>query len=67
MKQLSSFMVMSVDGRDRVSYTYNEIDENTGDLISANNKGSFYVVDEKLQVQIDETRDFINTNRLEEK
>ena len=27
MKQLSSFMILNVDGGDRVTYTYNEIDD----------------------------------------
>ena len=30
MKQLSSFMVLNIDGGDRVTYTYNKIDDSTG-------------------------------------
>ena len=30
MKRLSSFMVMNIEGSDRISYTYNELDKYTG-------------------------------------
>lgn len=64
MKQLSSFMVLNIDGGDRVSYTYNEIDDNTGEPISRNNKGNFYVVDDELKVHIDAIRNFVKDNKL---
>ncbi len=64
MKQLSSFMILNVDGGDRVTYTYNEIDGNTGEIISRNNKGNFYVVDDELKGHIDAIRDFIKDNKL---
>lgn len=66
MKQLSSFMVLNVNGGDRVSYTYDEIDQNTGDLISTNNKESFYVVDGSLREHIDAIRGWIRANKLED-
>ena len=47
MKQLSSFMVLNIDGGDRVSYTYNEIDDNTGEPLSQNKKENFWVVDKE--------------------
>ena len=47
MKQLSSFMVLNIDGGDRVTYTYNEINDSTGEPISRNNKGNFYVVNDE--------------------
>lgn len=65
MKQLSSFMVLSIDGGDRVSYTYNEINSETGEPISTNNKKNFYVVDPELQVLIDSVRDYIRIHKLE--
>lgn len=64
MKQLSSFMILNVDGGDRVTYTYNEIDGNAGEIISRNNKGNFYVVDDELKGHIDAIRDFIKDNKL---
>lgn len=66
MKQLSSYMVLNIDGGDRVSYTYNEIDDNTGEPISQNNKGNFWVVDEELKEHIEAIRNYIKKNKLTE-
>ena len=66
IKQLSSFMAMTVNGGDRVSYTYDEIDGETGDLISTNNKESFYVLDEGLRGHIDAIRGWLRERRLAE-
>ena len=65
MNQLSSFMVLQVDGADRVSYTFNEIDDSTGEPISTNNKKNFFVVDTALQKHINAIRDYIRKNKLE--
>lgn len=64
MKQLSSFMVLNVNGGDRISYTYDEIDEQTGDVISTNNKESFFVVDSSLRGSIEDVRDYIREHKL---
>ena len=64
MKQLSSFMVLNVNGGDRVSYTYDEIDEQTGDVISTNNKESFFAVDAALKKHVEAIRKFIRDNKL---
>lgn len=64
MKQLSSFMVLNVNGGDRMSYTYDEVDPDTGDLVSTNNKESFFVVDESLRASVNEIRDHIRERRL---
>lgn len=66
MKQLSSFMALSVNGGDRISFTYDEVDENTGNLLSTNNKESFFVVDADLRGHVDAIRDFIRDNKLTE-
>lgn len=66
MKQLSSFMVLSVNGGDRISYTYDEIDPDTGDLISSNNKESFFVVNPNVRGHINSIRNFITNNKLSE-
>lgn len=65
MKQLSSFIVLNVNGGDRISYTYDDINQETGDPISMNNKEGFYVVNEELRGHINAIRDFIRTNKLE--
>lgn len=64
MKQLSSFMALSVNGGDRISFTYDEIDPKTGNLVSTNNKESFFVVDDALRAHVDAIRDYIRENKL---
>lgn len=59
-------MVLNVNGGDRVSYTYDEVDPETGDLLSTNNKESFFVVDEALRSSINDIRDYIREHRLSE-
>lgn len=65
IKQLASFAVLNVNGGDRVTYTYDEIDADTGDLISANNKGSFFAVDPALKSKITQLRNYISENKLQ--
>ena len=64
MKQLASFVVLNVNGGNRITYTYDEIDDVTGDVISTNNKGSFYAVDSKLKSNITGIRNWITENKL---
>ena len=64
VKQLSSFMVLNVNGGDRVSFTYDEIDADTGEVIGSNTKESFFVVDAGLRESIEGVRDYIRENKL---
>lgn len=64
MKQLSSFMALTINGGDRISFTYDEIDPDTGDLISNGNKESFFVVDEGLRGHVEAVRDYIREHKL---
>ena len=66
IKQLASFAVLNVNGGDRISYTYDEIDAETGDMISSNNKGSFFAVDPTLKGKITQLRNYIIENKLSE-
>ncbi|MBQ1293383.1 MAG: hypothetical protein IIY21_05055 [Clostridiales bacterium] len=66
IKQLASFAVLNVNGGYRVTYTYDEINADTGDLISSNNKGSFYAVDKDLKNEIEAIREYIIDNKLSE-
>lgn len=61
MKQLTSFAIIG----DRVSYTYNEVDD-TGNLISTNNKGNFICVDSTLKGKITSIKNYITENKLSE-
>ena len=66
IKQLASFAVLNVNGGDRITYTYDEIDADTGDMISSNNKGSFFAVDSSLKGKITSIRNYISENKLSE-
>ena len=66
IKQLASFAVLNVNGGDRITYTYDEIDADTGDMLSPNNKGSFVVVDPALKGKITGIRNYIAENKLAE-
>lgn len=66
IKQLASFAVLNVNGGDRITYTYDEIDADTGDMISSNNKGSFFAVDSSLKGKITSIRNYIIDNKLSE-
>ena len=65
IKQLASFAVLNVNGGDRITYTYDEIDAETGDMISSNNKGNFFAVDSALKKNINAIRSYISENKLE--
>lgn len=65
MKLLSSFMVMNAKGGDRVSFTFDDIDDATGEARSENNKRSFFVVDSELESHIEAIRDFIRDHKLD--
>ncbi len=64
MKQLNSFMVLTVGGGERVTFTYDEINDD-GEPISQNNKANFYAVDATLKKHIDAIRTFIIKNKME--
>ena len=66
IKQLASLAVLNVNGGDRITYTYDEIDAETGEMISSNNKGNFFAVDSALKKNINAIRTYISENKLGE-
>lgn len=66
IKQLASFAAISVNGGTRITYTYDEIDADSGDVISSNNKGNFYAVDSALIENISDIRSYITEHKLSE-
>lgn len=58
MKKLTSFTYLVTGEGDRIAYTFSEIDE-TGRIVSQNNKGNFIVVDDELQSHIDAINEHI--------
>lgn len=63
MKVLSSFIVINIDGGDRISYTYNELNAE-GEIISSNNKKSFYIMDDALKSHVEAIREYIKSNKF---
>ena len=63
-KILTSFMNLSTGEGSRITYTYSEVDESTGSIISQNNKGNFLVMDDNLQKNLDSVKDYIKNNFL---
>lgn len=66
IKQLASFAAINVNGGQRVTFTYDEIDPDTGDVITQNNKGNFYAVDQNLLQNIESIRSYIQEHKLSE-
>lgn len=64
MKILKSFMITNAGEGDVVSFMYNEIDEETGNLISKNNRESFYPMDAKGKKMVTDMKKYIQTTRL---
>ena len=58
-KILTSFMNLSTGEGSRIAYTYSEVDENTGSIISQNNKGNFLVMDDDVQKNLDSVKNYI--------
>lgn len=65
MKQLSSFMVLEVNGGDRISFTYDVIDDE-GNLTDSNRKESFFVIDDDVKSHIESIRSFIRKNKFKD-
>lgn len=59
MKFLTSFMDIKGSTADRISYTYDEIDDN-GDLVSRNNKKSFYAMNNDLKAALEVVKNHIS-------
>lgn len=63
-KILTSFMNLSTGEGSRIAYTYSEVDENTGNIISQNNKGNFLVLDDDVQSHLDSVKKYIRDKYL---
>lgn len=63
MKILKAFQVIDRAGSQTISATYNEVDEK-GNIISQNEKDSFYAVDQALIDAINTVKSYIIANRL---
>lgn len=63
-KILTSFMNLSTGEGSRIAYTYSEVDENTGNIVSQNNKGNFLVMDDDVQAYLDAVKKYIQDKYL---
>lgn len=63
-KVLTSFMNLSTGEGSRIAFTYSEVNETTGNIISQNNKGNFLVMDTEVQKHLDAIKDYINEKHL---
>lgn len=63
-KILTSFMNLSTGEGSRIAYTYSEVNEETGEVVSQNNKGNFLVLDENLQSHLDVIKKYIRGKYL---
>lgn len=65
MKVVTSFTHLITGEGNRIAYTYSELDQ-TGNLVSQNNKGNFVAVDPELVSHVNAINDYINKNKLQE-
>ena len=63
-KILTSFMNLSTGEGSRIAYTYSEVNEETGEVVSQNNKGNFLVMDDSVQENLDSVKNYIRNNFL---
>ncbi len=66
MKQLSGFLVLSVNGGTRITYTYDEINEESGAVERGNQKENFYVTDSDVQKAVEVIATHIREKKLSE-
>ncbi len=65
MKRLKGYMVTNAGEGDCISYMYSEIDDSTGEIISKNNRESFYPVDKKGKKLVADMKKYIQTEKLD--
>lgn len=64
MKVLTSFSVIKMSEGQRISYTYTEINANTGEVINNNKQESRFIVQEELKSSSNNIMSFIENNFL---
>nr|UVX50417.1 MAG: hypothetical protein [Bacteriophage sp.] len=63
-KILTSFMNLSTGEGSRIAYTYSEVNEETGEVVSQNNKGNFLVMNDDVQAHLDCIKKYIRDKYL---
>ncbi len=57
-------MNLSTGEGSRIAYTYSEVNEETGEIVSQNNKGNFLVLDDDVQSHLDAVKKYIRDKYL---
>ena len=57
-------MNLSTGEGSRIAYTYSEVNEETGEVVSQNNKGNFLVLDGDVQAHLDAVKKYIRDKYL---
>lgn len=57
-------MNLSTGEGSRIAYTYSEVNEETGEVVSQNNKGNFLVLDDDVQAHLDAVKKYIRDKYL---
>lgn len=63
-KILTSFMNLSTGEGSRIAYTYSEVNEETGEVVSQNNKGNFLIMNDEIQAHLDAVKNYIRDKYL---
>lgn len=63
INRLTGVALITTGEGERVSFTYSTLDSE-GNVISANNKGSFVAMNEELQKHIIAIKEYVNINKL---
>lgn len=64
MEILGSFMSANVDGAERLSFTYSNVEKSTGKILGQPGKRSFVVLDDEVLGHIFAIRDYIKKNQM---
>ena len=65
MRVLTSITQFKTGEGMRVSYTFSEVDENTGKIVSQNNRENFIATDAEFVEKLSEVEDYIKRTKLE--
>ena len=57
-------MNLSTGEGSRIAYTYSEVNEETGEVVSQNNKGNFLVMNDDVQTHLDAVKKYIRDKYL---
>lgn len=63
LNRLTGVALITTGEGERVSFTYSTLDSE-GNVISANNKGSFIAMSTELQTHIAAIKEYVNVNKL---